>query len=467
LFFGGLNEILFGEDIFIVYKFIICNMRTVQSFIKLKEMWPAFALGFLVIVQVICAFIFFPLLLAFGILGVGVLIFLWIFKSSYQLAVANSSLLLERNQNEHIVDSLSEGIVVYDQEFKIVSISAPAEIITGVRKEEIVEKAITPEWATNEHFRLLTQIMFPSLAPVVIKKTTTAYPQIVEIRFSEPRELYLEITTNQVLGDKGELIGFIKVIRDKSREIQLFKTKSEFITVAAHQLRTPLAGIKWALEMLDKKEMGDLNDQQQAMIHETYTVSQRLGKMIDDLLDVAKIEEGKFGYQLEKNDIVTLVQEVLQSHGDQAAQYKVKMLFFKPTEPIPLLLFDKNKISIVVQNLIENAIKYNVENGEIRIRIEKLPDKPYVQISVEDTGIGIPQNDLPRLFQKFFRAGNTLKKETEGSGLGLYISRNIVKRHGGEIWAISTEKRGSTFSFVLPIDEKMVPPTEIMTEDGF
>jgi two-component system sensor histidine kinase VicK len=108
-----------------------------------------------------------------------------------------------------------------------------------------------------------------------------------------------------------------------------------------------------------------------------------------------------------------------------------------------------------------------VENGELRVKIEKLADKPYIQVSVEDTGVGIPQNDLPRLFQKFFRAGNVLKKETEGSGLGLYISRNIIKRHGGEIWAESTEKRGSTFYFVLPLDEKMIPPTEMVAEEGF
>jgi PAS domain S-box-containing protein len=442
-------------------------MRSTQSLIKLPELRPALALGLLIVLQSIFSFIFIPLFFAIVLLVLGIGVFVWFFQAARQLAVTNRALTLERNQNTHVVDSLSEGIIVYNQDFKIVSVSQAAEIITGVRREEIIEKTVTPEWATNEHLRLLTQIMFPSLAPVVIKKTTVSYPQVIEIRFTEPRELYLEITTNQVLGDKGEVVGFIKVIRDKSREIQLLKTKSEFITVAAHQLRTPLSGIKWALEMLSKKEIGELNDQQQTTLHDAYLTSERLGKMVDDLLDVAKIEEGKFGYQFEKNDLVTLVQEILQTHTDEANQYRVKIVFFKPAESIPLLTFDKSKIAMVVQNLVENAIKYNVENGEVRVRIDKLSDKPYIQVLVEDTGIGIPQDDLPRLFQKFFRAGNTLKKETEGSGLGLYISRNIIKRHGGEIWAESTEKRGSIFYFVLPIDEKMIPPTEVMTEEGF
>jgi two-component system sensor histidine kinase VicK len=126
---------------------------------------------------------------------------------------------------------------------------------------------------------------------------------------------------------------------------------------------------------------------------------------------------------------------------------------------------DKDKISIVVQNLIENAIKYNVENGEVRIKVEQLKDKPFVQVAVEDTGIGINKNDLPKLFTKFFRSQDTLKKETSGSGLGLYISKNIIRRHGGEIWANSIEKRGSTFYFVLPTDEKLIPPVEIIEEE--
>jgi NtrC-family two-component system sensor histidine kinase KinB len=442
-------------------------MKKIVSFLGLKEARPVIFLGILAIIQAVVFFAFFPVFAAAILSVVWAAVFVWVFQTAYQLARANRALTFERNQNTHIVDSLSEGVIVYNQDFKIVSFSQAAEIITGVRKQEIIGKTIAPEWAVNERFRLVTQIMFPSLAPVVIKKTSATYPQVVKIKFTEPHELYLEITTTQVLGNAGELIGFIKVIRDKSREIQLLKTKSEFITVAAHQLRTPLVGIKWALELLAKNEIGELNDQQQTTVRDAYSTAQRLGKMVDDLLDVAKIEEGRFGYQFEKNDLVTLVQEILESHADEAVRYRVKILFFKPGESIPLLTFDKSRIAVVVHNLVENALRYNVENGELRVKIEKLADKPYIQVSVEDTGVGIPQNDLPRLFQKFFRAGNVLKKETEGSGLGLYISRNIIKRHGGEIWAESTEKRGSTFYFVLPLDEKMIPPTEMVAEEGF
>ncbi|MFA4990905.1 MAG: ATP-binding protein, partial [Candidatus Paceibacterota bacterium] len=121
--------------------------------------------------------------------------------------------------------------------------------------------------------------------------------------------------------------------------------------------------------------------------------------------------------------------------------------------------FDPMRIKIVIQNLLENALRYNVENGQIIVKVEKKP--PYVEVSVSDTGIGIPKDELPKLFTKFFRASNVLKYETEGTGLGLYITKNIIEAHGGKIWAESIENRGSTFYFTLPIDEKLIPKRHI------
>ena len=148
-----------------------------------------------------------------------------------------------------------------------------------------------------------------------------------------------------------------------------------------------------------------------------------------------------------------------------AQKHNIKLYFNKPKESIPLITVDQEKIGLALQNLITNAIKYNVQNGEVVVGIAKIPDKPFVLISVKDTGIGIPPEDLHRLFNKFFRAGNVLKFEPEGLGLGLYIAKNVVQRHGGKIWAESELNRGSTFYFTLPTDENLIPSKELILEE--
>jgi signal transduction histidine kinase len=441
-------------------------MKDFLNFLKLKETRIFIVFSVFSIILIVVLFLNLKFIIAL-IFAIFLIVFaIQIAINSYSLAKTRFVLDFEKKRNKYVFDILSEGVITYDKNFKILSINKAAQVITSLKEEEILNKIITPELAQDPKLALLVQIIFPSLAPVVIKKSEgSSYPQVVRINFQEPRELYLEVTTTLIFDENNKQIGFAKIIRDRSREIELSKSKSEFITIAAHQLRTPLSGIKWTSEMLLNQELGELNSQQLDGLKQINENIAKLIELVEDLLDVSKIEEGKFGYVFEKADLIKVIEEVVIAHQEMAKQYKVKIIFNKPSTNLPLILMDKDKISIVIQNLIENAIKYNVENGEVKINIELLKDKPFIQVSVEDTGIGINKNDLPKLFTKFFRSQDTLKKETSGSGLGLYISKNIIKRHGGEIWAKSIEKRGSTFYFVLPTDEKLIPPVEIIEEE--
>jgi two-component system sensor histidine kinase VicK len=141
---------------------------------------------------------------------------------------------------------------------------------------------------------------------------------------------------------------------------------------------------------------------------------------------------------------------------------KLKFVFYPPDFQVPKFVMDKEKIRVVISNLIDNAIKYNVENGEVGIKIEKVKDKPFIKISVTDTGIGINEKEFNSIFEKFYRSAVVMKSHTTGIGLGLYISKNIVKNHGGEIWVESIEKRGTTFYFTLPTDQSYIPPQASM-----
>jgi len=441
-------------------------LQKIVAYLKLPEMRIAWYFLLLAAVQTIAAFIWAPPAITVGVLALDFVFLAAIAFVSVRTAKTNFALKLEKNQNAAIIAGFSEGIIAYDQDFRLWSMNQAAEIICGIRRDEVLGQRVTPEWGSNPRFQIITQILFPSLAPAITKKSIATYPQVVEVSFKEPRELHLEITTNQIVDERGKLLGFLKVIRDRSREMGLLRIKNEFITVAAHQMRTPIAGIRWALESLAKGDFGEVSGEEKTMIDETLRTTEKLVRLIDDLLDVAKIEEGKFGYEFEKTDMTFLIQEVLEQAEQLAAEREVRLVFFRPETSLPPILIDRRRIGLVLQNLLYNAIKYNTKNGEVRVRAELLQDKPYVQVSVEDTGVGIPDKDFPRIFSKFFRSENVIRLDTEGSGLGLYIARNIIKRHGGEIWFKSVEKRGTTFFFVLPLDESLIPPIEIAVEAG-
>jgi len=188
-------------------------------------------------------------------------------------------------------------------------------------------------------------------------------------------------------------------------------------------------------------------------------------KIVNDLLDASKIEEGRFGYHFENADIGAFLEMVLKEKTALAEEYKVKVYFQRAKEESIICLIDKEKLGYAVSNLIDNAIKYNVKNGEVVVGLGRLKDRPYILISVKDTGIGIPAEQINKLFSKFFRAENAIKIATEGSGLGLFIARNIIRRHGGDIWAESELNRGTTFYFTIPTDPTLVPPREVVYEE--
>ena len=174
-----------------------------------------------------------------------------------------------------------------------------------------------------------------------------------------------------------------------------------------------------------------------------------------------QIEEGRFGYNFEKLNIIELIEKIVSKTKEVCAELGLKLIFQKPDELIEINA-DSQKISMALLNILDNAVKYNVKNGEIILAVEKLIDKPYIRISVKDTGIGIDEKDAGKLFTKFFRGENAAKAIPTASGLGLYIAQNIIRRHGGEIKFESELNRGSVFYFTLPIDPKLIPPKEII-----
>lgn len=370
--------------------------------------------------------------------------------------------MIERSQLEAILGLLEDGIVVYDQSFTILLFNPAAERIFRLHADAVLGKRIQPQDAENSDMRLLIQAMFPSLAPVMIPRSSAGtWPQVVDLSFADSG-LELRTSTSPFQSAEGKPAGFLKVVRDQTREITLLKTKSDFVTVASHQLKTPLTDVNWALESLG----GDasLNDTNKELVKQAIEASHLLIRIVEDLLNTARIEEGRFGYQFQPTDIVAFLNGILNQATAQARRAGVTLYFDPPQSPLPPATIDPQKLSLAVTNLLDNAIRYNVKNGQVTVSVKPVPGKPFMEVSVKDTGIGIPADQIQKLFGKFFRGENAVKFQTEGTGLGLYIAQNIVRAHGGEMHAESELNRGSRFSFTLPTDPNLVPKGELPTE---
>lgn len=252
----------------------------------------------------------------------------------------------------------------------------------------------------------------------------------------------------QELGDTlNEMIVRLRESTEKIKEVDRMKT--EFVSLAAHQLRTPLSSVKWSLQMLLDGDMGPVPQQQKEFLSKTYASNERMINLVNDLLNATRVERGEYLYQPALTSIEDIIDSVVQLYQEEAQRKQIDLRFELPVKSLPRVLMDAENIRLALQNLVENAIKYTRKGG--RVTISASHDTKKIEVSVEDTGIGIPKIEQQGIFQKFFRASNVKKIDTEGSGLGLYIARNIVEAHGGTIVFESEENKGTTFTFSIPI----------------
>ncbi|MBU6388689.1 Cache 3/Cache 2 fusion domain-containing protein [Patescibacteria group bacterium] len=237
------------------------------------------------------------------------------------------------------------------------------------------------------------------------------------------------------------------LIAANERLKELDKAKSEFISVAAHQLRTPLSAIKWTLSLLDENS-GNLTPEQRSLLLKGYESNERIINLVNEMLVVTRIEAGKVQYKFSLIHLEDLVDSVILDFAGQAHARHITFTFERPATPFPYVNVDPDKIRDTIQNLIENAIRYTRDGGTIIISMKN--ENKFITVSIKDDGIGIPLQQQSSIFNKFFRADNAVKERTDGSGLGLFIAKSIVDTHGGNMGFESTEGKGSTFYFTIP-----------------
>lgn len=432
--------------------------KGITYYITQPEFRPVFYLTPLLIILVVVQSIYLPTAWMLISIAAVVVIIAILVAASWRLSTAHAEVKLRHKQMESIISHLSVGVIAYDTDFVVSVFNPAAEEIFGIGGNEVVAKTLSTQMGSDIRYQRLAQTVFSSLASKVMKHSAPGeYPQIMDISFQDP-QLDLRVITDRILNNKGEAEGFIKLITNRTREMELLQSKTEFISVAAHQLRTPLTAINWSLEAISKSE--HLDNEEKELAHTGFRAAKNMLKIVNDLLDVSKMEEGRFGYQFEEVDLVKFLEGILAESNTIAKQYGIALYFQRPQEAITGVI-DTQKMSMALFNLIDNAIKYNVEHGEVTVGLSKTDNPSFVQVTVKDTGIGMSQEDVAHVFEKFYRSQSVTDHVPDGTGLGLYIVKNIVTRHGGEITVESEANRGSTFTLTIPTAQAVIPKKDL------
>jgi len=364
--------------------------------------------------------------------------------------------LLKKVFTESIIENQEFILVTKKEEEVAVSVSIAAkkngkDSLTGyfLSIADIgIQKGIQQE--TEKKVKIRTKDLEDSrLAVLNILEDTNKNEKVFRQELTPQKKgLVLEMTIQEIGLPNKRTTDILVILHDVTREKLIERLKSQFVSVAAHQLRTPLSIIKWSLSMMVQGELGSLTGEQKEILEKTNQTNERMILLINDLLNVARIEEGRFIYKPQAVDFTELLERIIKPIQLLAEEKKVK-LDVDLSEESKVIKADTEKLVLAVKNLIENAIYYTEPGGSVTVCLKKRGNE--LEFFVKDTGIGIPKDQQHRIFDKFFRGDNAVRKETEGTGLGLFIAKNIIEAHGGKIWFESREGKGTTFFFSLPI----------------
>lgn len=372
---------------------------------------------------------------------------------------AENERLLAEEKYRMIFDNSAAAITLVDEQERLISWNTFMEGLLEYSGEELFLKPIQSlypegEWQRIRTFDVRQKGMQHHLETKMMKKDGS----IIDV----------DISLSVLKDSEGNTTGSIGIIRDiterKQAEEKLKETmelKAQFISTVSHELRTPLAALKEGLGIVLDGVVGEVNEKQKKFLNISKRNVDRLGALINDVLDFQKLETGRTNLDIQDNNIAQVISEVHETMILFAQKNKVELVTELP-ENLPNAKFDRSKITQVLINLISNAVKFTPENGKASINVRHQNEE--LVISVHDTGMGIPRDELPKIFERFYRVKRPAK-QIQGTGLGLAIVHKIVIMHGGRIEVESEENQGTTFTLFLPLDPKAVMAAESAKAD--
>lgn len=382
---------------------------------------------------------------------------------SDRLQESYQRLAIEKRRDDIILQSMGEGLVAVDEKAQIVLLNGVATALLDLPSaDDVIGKKLYPFLPLHpDNKKDSKTVLHADKTPI---HTTLKTGQPVSDAFGFTKsvggQITLSVSTNPIIVD-DHTVGAIMVLRDVTREKEVDRMKTEFISLASHQLRTPLSAIKWFSEMLLSGDAGKLKGDQLEFTENIAESTERMIQLVNSLLNISRIESGRIVIDPKPTDLKELVSGIVNDLKAKTEE-KAQTLIISVHNDLPKIKLDPRLIGQVYLNLLTNAIKYTPKGGEISVFISKKDGNVISQVT--DNGYGIPKEQQGRLFQKFFRASNAVKVETDGTGLGLYLIKAIIESSGGKIWYESEEGKGSTFWFSIPLSG-MVPKEGEVTLD--
>ncbi len=361
-----------------------------------------------------------------------------------------SSLQKETHKMNAIFSSMTEAIIGIDDDLNVVLMNQAASILVRVADTDAKGQKISELFPLYKDKDPIDDAHSP-IVQAVKEKTIVRTYIYDNIYFKGSDGFYIPVVLSAVylLGENSiEGMSTLIIIRNVIQEKSVDKAKTELISMASHQLRTPLTSIGWFAEMLLKGEAGPVTNEQKDYLQEIVESNERMTELVDSLLNVSRVDLGTFKVDPKPTALVDVVESLCKELTPMISVKKmnVNKIFSKE---LPLINVDQTLIRIVLQNLLTNAIKYTPEEGTIDIVLKKQDTN--MLISIADSGYGIPKEDQSKIFTKLYRAQNVRDKVTDGNGLGLYIVKAIVEQNGGSIWFSSEENQGTTFNILIPL----------------
>lgn len=362
----------------------------------------------------------------------------------------------EKAKDEAILASIGEGLFVVDLAGKLILINRAFEDLLGWKKEEVLGRLfveLVP--AQDGEGNSIPPEKRPIIVSLKTGKETTKFSTGFDYFLVKKDKTRIPVTYKVALLMLNEtIIGAVGVFRDVTEEREIDRAKTEFVSLASHELRTPLGIAKWYLEAIKddayfKNASQKIND----YFNEIYKSNERLISLVRDLLSVSRIDQRRIKDNPQKTDVIQLIKDVVRETSLVATAKNIKLDLAVKPDSLPVLFIDPFRLHEVVENVIINAIEYNVPFGSVKVIVNKKTDDVLL-VSIQDTGIGLSPKDQSKLFTKFFRSEKAVAKNPNGSGLGLYVVKSYVENWGGQLLVESREGKGSTFNITIPFNIK-------------
>ncbi len=356
---------------------------------------------------------------------------------------AQSFLVDQRSRTKAVVENSSNGVLIFEEDGETVTLSNVAlSEMTGLTKGQFTVTDFCTVFQDTADLR-------SSISAVLKDGRRLRLPNI------SLRDRDFDILLTPIFDFHEDIVGGAIIMNDITHFIEIDRMKSEFVSIASHQLRTPLTTINWYVEMLLSGDLGPLDKQQHDYLEEVHDGSLRMVSLVNDLLNVSRLESGRLKVDPQLIDLADLIRSIIKETGPLAEPKGIALKFDEPSPPLPKILLDKTLVRQVVHNLITNAIRYTPKQAksavEVRLYTKQEGADKSVVISVRDHGIGIPEDQKDNIFEKFFRADNAVQAVSSGSGLGLYMAKMVMDASGGKISFQSKQDEGTTFLVEIPI----------------